>query len=107
MSVWMTILVAGLLTFATRLSFVFLIDRIDMPDWFKRALRFVPLAVLSAIIVPSLMDRGGTLDLSVRNPQIWAGALAVVVAWRTKNVILTIIAGMTALLILQALIPPA
>ncbi len=92
---------AGLLTYAIRLSFIVLLGRFTVPDWFRRALRFVPAAVLSALIVPGLFDRAGAMDFSARNPQIWAGILAIAVAWRTKNVLLTIAAGMVALLALQ------
>jgi branched-subunit amino acid transport protein len=103
MSIWPMIFLAGLVTFAIRLSFIFLLDRIVVPQWFHRALRFVPAAVLSAIIVPALATRSGTLDVSLRNPQLLSGAIAVVVAWRTKNILLTIICGMVAFLVLQAL----
>src|SRR5512137_67933 len=101
MNIWLVMLIAGLLTFATRLSFIFLLDRIRVPDWFRRGLRFVPVAVLSAIILPELTSPNGDLFLSWRNPQLLAGMVAILVAWRTKNVILTIAAGMAALLILQ------
>jgi len=101
MNIWITMLIAGLLTFATRLSFIFLLDRIKVPDWFRRGLRFVPAAVFSAIILPELTSPNGALNLSWRNPQLLAGAAAILVAWRTKNVILTILAGMAALLVLQ------
>ena len=104
MSIWITIFIAGLLTFATRLSFIFLLDRIKVPEWFRRGLRFVPVAVLSAIILPELTSPNGALFLSSRNPQLLAGIVAILVAWKTKNVILTIIAGMAALLIFQALL---
>jgi branched-subunit amino acid transport protein len=101
MSIWITIIIAGLLTYATRLSFIFLLDRIKVPDWFRRGLRFVPVAVLSAIILPELTSPNGTLFLSWRNPQLLAGMVAVLVAWKTKNVLLTILAGMAALVLLQ------
>ena len=104
MSIWLLILFAGLLTFGTRLSFILMLHRLKVPSWFLRALRFVPMAVLSAIILPQLVTRNSTLDLSLRNPQLYAGALAIVVAWRTKNVLLTILAGMVALLIFQTLL---
>ncbi len=107
MNIWVTMAIAGALTFLTRLSFIFLLGRINMPDWFQRALRFVPIAVLSAIIVPALAERGGVLDFSCRNPQLIAGAVAVLVAWRTKNVLLTIACGMAALIVFRALIPGA
>jgi branched-subunit amino acid transport protein len=104
MSLWLVIIFAGLLTFGTRLSFILLLDRIKVPDWFRRGLRFVPVAVLSAIILPELTTRNAVLDLSMRNPQLYAGALAILVAWRTKNVLLTISVGMAALLIFQAVL---
>lgn len=101
MNIWLVMLIAGLLTFATRLSFIFLLDRIRVPDWFRRGLRFVPVAVLSAIILPELTSPNGDLFLSWRNPQLLAGMVAILVAWRTKNVILTIMAGMAALVVLR------
>jgi len=104
MSLWLVILLAGLLTFGTRLSFIFLLDRIKVPNWFRRGLRFVPAAVLSAIILPELASRNAVLDISLRNPQLYAGVLAVLVAWRTKNVLLTIIVGMAVLLIFQVIL---
>jgi branched-subunit amino acid transport protein len=104
MSLWLVILVSGLLTFAIRLSFILLLDRIKVPDWFRRGLRFVPVAVLSAIILPQLATLNAALDLSLRNPQLYAGALAILVAWRTKNVLLTIVMGMAALLVFQAIL---
>jgi branched-subunit amino acid transport protein len=104
MNPWITLVGAGLLTYGIRLSFIVLMGRITVPDWFQRALRFVPAAVLSAIIVPGLFDRGDAIDFSVRNPQVWAGILAIAVAWRTKSVLLTIAVGMAALLALQLIL---
>jgi branched-subunit amino acid transport protein len=104
MNIWLIILIAGLVTFATRLSFIFLLDWIKVPDWFRRGLRFVPVAVLSAIILPALTSPNGTLALSWRNPQLLAGAVAILVAWRTRNVILTIVVGMAALVIFQVVL---
>jgi branched-subunit amino acid transport protein len=104
MSLWGFILLGGLLTFVTRLSFIYLLRRLPMPDWFRRGLRFVPVAVLSAIILPELVSRNGVMDLTLGNPQILAGAVAVGVALRTKSVILTIVVGMAALLVLQAVL---
>jgi branched-subunit amino acid transport protein len=101
MNIWLVMLMGGLLTFATRLSFILLLHRVNVPEWFRRGLKFVPVAVLSAIILPELTNPHGTLFLSWRNPQLLAGIVAIAVAWRTRNVIVTIIAGMAALLIFQ------
>ncbi len=105
MTLWLTIVAAGLLTFLIRLSFIALLGRLTMPEWFHRALRFVPAAVLSAIIVPELVIRNAVLDVSPFNARLLAGVVAGAVAWRTRNVLLTIVAGMLALLVLQAVLP--
>ncbi|UCE00781.1 MAG: AzlD domain-containing protein [Chloroflexota bacterium] len=101
--IWLTIIAAGVLTFATRLSFILLYGQIRMPAFMERALRFVPAAVLTAIFFPELMVNEGDLVLSIVNPRLLAGLLAIVVAWRTKNVIYTITIGMITLWILQYL----
>ncbi len=104
MNIWLVMLLGGLLTFAMRLSFIYLLGRVDVPDAVRRGLRFVPPAVLSALILPELLMPGGHLDVSLANPRWMAGLIAVVVAWRTKSILLTIVIGMAALLILQLLL---
>jgi branched-subunit amino acid transport protein len=94
---------AGLLTFATRLSFIALLGRVETPPLLARALRFVPPAVLSAIALPELLVREGRIDASPGNPRLLAGLAALLVAWRTRSVPLTIGAGMAALWALQLL----
>jgi branched-subunit amino acid transport protein len=104
MSIWLTIIIAGLLTYATRLSFIYLHGKVSMPDTLKRALRFVPPAVFTAIFLPELLVTEGMLNVSLGNGRLIAGLLAIIVAWRTKNVILTIVVGMLTLWVLQAMV---
>lgn len=98
---WLTMFIVGLLTFGIRLSFIVILDRWQPPKLIERALRFVPVAVLSAIIVPELILRGSKPDITFENLRLIAGIVAIIVAWKTKNIIWTIIAGMGILLILQ------
>jgi len=103
---WVTIIVIGLLTLGIRLSFMVFMGRVQVPSIAQQALRFVPISVLSALIAPALFFAGGTLDVSLSNIRLIAGILAILVAWRTKNVLLTIFTGMTCLLILQIFVHP-
>lgn len=100
-NIWLVMLLGGALTFGMRFSFIYLFGRFDIPETLQRALRFVPPAVLSAIVFPDLLMPSGRLDLSLGNYRLLAGFVAVLVAWWTKNTLLTILAGMTALLLLQ------
>jgi len=102
-NIWMLFLLGGLLTFGMRFSFIYLFGRYEIPATLRRALRFVPPAVLSAIIFPELLIQSGRLDLSLANFRLLAGVAAMLVAWKTRNILLTILAGMIALLVLQLL----
>lgn len=103
MNIWLVFLLGGLLTFGMRFTFIYLLGRFEVPETMRRALRFVPPAVLSAIVVPELLVRSGQIDLSWLNFRLLAGAAAVLVAWRTKNTLLTILAGMLVLISLELL----
>jgi branched-subunit amino acid transport protein len=103
MSIWLILLATGFITYGIRLSLIVLYGKQEMPARFQQALRYVPPAVLSAIIFPEVFLTGGELNLSFDNPRLLAGVLAALVAWWTKNIVLTIVIGMSALLILQAL----
>ena len=102
MTTWLVILGMGLVTYAIRLSLIALLGRMQVPPLVQRGLRFVPPAVLSAIIFPELLRPSGALDVSLNNLRLLAGILAALVAWRTKNVLLTIAVGMAAMWILMA-----
>ncbi|HLE28323.1 MAG TPA: AzlD domain-containing protein [Anaerolineales bacterium] len=97
---WPTILFMGFVTYTLRLSFIVLLERWEVPPLVQRGLRFVPPAVLSAIIFPEVLRPNGALDLSPGNARLIAGLLATLVAWSTKNMLLTIAVGMGALWIL-------
>jgi branched-subunit amino acid transport protein len=100
---WLAIIGMGLITYAIRLSLIVLLERVEITTRVRQALRFVPPAVLSAIVFPELLQPSGSLDISASNVRLLAGLLAIVVAWRTKNVLLTIAMGMVALWILQTI----
>lgn len=87
----------ALTSFLPRASFITLFARWPVPEVLQRALRYVPAAVFSAIIVPELVISAGAVDISLHNPKLLAGVLAAAVAWRTRNTLVTIAIGMPAL----------
>jgi branched chain amino acid efflux pump len=99
---WLTVLAAGILTYASRLSMIVPSKRIRLPDRLQRSLRFVPAATLSAIVFLEVFRPGGELDLSPANPRLLAAVVAVAVAWRTRSVFWTIGAGMAAFWLLRS-----
>lgn len=103
MNLWLVIIGMGIITYSIRLSMIVLLEKVEIPTRLQQALHFVPPAVLSAIIFPELLQPGGRLDISLGNERLLAGLIAMVVAWRTQNVLWTIIVGMMALWLLQSL----
>jgi branched-subunit amino acid transport protein len=100
--VWAVIIGGMLVTYGTRLSF-FLLGRPEaLPSFFRRGLRLVAPAMLAAIIAPQVLIPPGS-DGPTLNPQLPAAAVAAVIAWRSRNLWLTIGGGMVALWALQAL----
>lgn len=104
MNYWLIIIAMGIVTYGIRLLPIALLGRIEIPPLVQRALRFVPPAVLSAIVAPELLMPGGQFDVSPGNARLIAGVIATLVAWRTKNVLLTIAVGMIALWVLNAMV---
>jgi len=103
-NIWLIMIIGGLITFGMRFSLIFLFGKFEIPLTMRKALHYVPPAVLSAIILPELLYQSNQLDLSLGNTSLLAGIVAILVAWFTKNTLLTILAGMVALLLLQFLI---
>ncbi len=101
---WAIVMGMGLLTYGLRVVPIALLERVAIPRTIERALRFVAPAVLSAIIFPALLRPAGPMEVSLVNVRILAGVLAALVAWRTKNMLLTIAVGMAALWIVRILI---
>ncbi len=102
LTLWLTILGAGIVTFALRLSFIVLLGRVEMPAYLVKALRFVPAAVLTAVVIPLLFYEDGSLEVSLGNERLLAGLVAALIAWRTRNVLYTLGGGMATLWVLQA-----
>ncbi len=101
MTIWIVILVCALITFLTRLSFIAIFGQRKIPGWLQGALRYVPPSVLSVIAVQEILFKDSQLYISISNTRLLAGILAALVAWRTRNALITILVGMAALLLLQ------
>ena len=102
LSIWLLFFAVGLGTFTLRFLFIYLFGKIEMPDWLPRALRFVPAAALAALVFPALTHPTGNLDISLHNFRLLAGLGGALVAWKTRNVLFTILAGMLLLWTLEA-----
>jgi len=94
------VLIAGMVavTFAIRYLPLVMAGRLRLPRVVETGLRYVPVAVLTAITVPAVLMPKGTLEVQVGNPYLFGSLAAIVVAWLTKRLLPTIAVGMAAFL---------
>ncbi len=91
---WISITIAGILTYLTRMTMVALVKREMLGDKLKDVLAYVPSAVFPAIIFPAIFfnDNGSYVEFS--DPKIFASIIAIVVGYFSRNVIATILSGL-------------
>ena len=97
------ILAMGLVTYATRVGAFAVLRLTGMPTWLRRSVKYVPVGVLTALIVPPLAVREGALLLSLENHYLLAGLITALVAWKTRNVAITVGVGLAVVMTLTAL----
>jgi branched-subunit amino acid transport protein len=103
LKIWIVIGVVGLLNYLSRLSFIAVFARRRMPSLLARALKYVPAAMLTALIVPMITAEPAAAHALAGHPKVFAAALAGVVAFFTRSNLATLGTGMAALWALQAI----
>ena len=98
LTIWLLIFAVGAITYTARMSFIALFARREMPPLLAEALKHVPAAMVTAIVVPAVVFMpAGVLRLDFENPKLIAALVAGAVAWWTKSAVATIGAGMVVL----------
>lgn len=100
LKLWAVIAAVGALNYLSRLSFIALLARRSPPALLARALRFVPAAMLTALILPMIVDwKGAATDFTTA--KVAAALIAAATAFSTRNLLKTLGVGMAALWLLQ------
>mgnify|MGYP003301236048 FL=1 len=100
--IWLVMVMTGIFTFGTRIVMLTGWVARGLPKWIIDALGFVPIAVLTAIIVPAvLIDPANQQIIVIHNARLHAAIIATIVALLTRNVIATISSGLATLWVLQ------
>jgi branched-subunit amino acid transport protein len=89
-----TILGMGAVTYLPRLLPVLLLSSKKLPPLVETWLRYVPVAVLSAMLLPALAVNDGALDFSGSNLFLWAAVPTFLVAWKTRSLFGSVVVGM-------------
>ncbi|MEM8532690.1 MAG: AzlD domain-containing protein [Chloroflexota bacterium] len=101
MTTWLVILGMALVTFATRFV-AFVAIRGDIAPWLQRWLSYVPIAVFVALLLPPLItEQADTTTMLSLGPALPVGIVGAIVAWYSRNVLLTITLGLFTFWLIQ------
>lgn len=100
----MTIVGMALVTLIPRLLPVWLLAGRTLPPLVVTWLRYVPVAVLAAMLAPSLVVRVEHLDFSWSNLYFWVSLPTIAVAWKTRSLFVTVVTGMGTLALIRLLL---
>ncbi len=98
-TVFLTILGMSAVTFIPRLLPVQLLSSKKLSPLAVAWLRFIPVAVLAAMLLPSLVVNEAELDFSISNLFLWAAIPTFLVAWKTRSLFGSVIVGMAVVAI--------
>ena len=91
---WLSIIIAGILTYFTRMTMIALVSRDMLGDRIKAVLAYVPSAVFPAIIFPAIFINDYGTFIEMNDPKIFGAMVAIVVGYFSRNVISTILSGL-------------
>lgn len=104
LSLILTIFGMFVVTFSIRFVLYARAHRIQLPVWLEEALAYVPVAVLTAIIMPMMLMPNKQVDLSWHNPWLLGGLAAFIIGLIFKKPLLTIAVGVAVFFASQFLL---
>ena len=100
MQLLILILVMALVTYLPRIIPLLILTRIHLPAPVLEWLKYLPVAILSALLAPALLMPANTWDLSLSNSFLLAALPTFLVARLSRSLMLTVFAGMFFLMIM-------
>ena len=91
---WSSIIIAGIITYFTRMTMIALINRDMLGNRVKAVLAYVPSAVFPAIIFPGIFINDYGAFIEMNDPKIFGALVAILVGYFSRNVIATILSGL-------------
>lgn len=89
------------ITFLTRFAFIALLKNVSIPAWISVWLKFLPVTILTSLIVPALLFPRNRVESPLTNEYLLAGLIAGLVAYKSKNLVLVIAVGISCVLMLR------
>ncbi len=99
----LTILLMMIVTYVPRTAPLLFLTRFDLPKGVILWLKYIPVAVLSALLYPSILLPAGELDVSSSNEFLIAALPTLIVVWYTRSLFWTVVVGVLAVSVLRGM----
>lgn len=93
----------GIATYIIRASFIFGEKYFSKNPVFDKFIELIPVCVLPALIFPAVFMTHSKLDIIGNSPEIIASIAVAIISWYRKNLLLSIITGMTLFYLIKFL----
>jgi len=90
-------------TYVPRAAPLLFLTRFNLPKGVIMWLKYIPVAVLSALLYPSILLPGGEFDVSLGNEFLVAALPTLVVMWYTKSLFWAVMVGVLAVSLLRGM----
>lgn len=103
---WYLALILGMavVTYATRIGFFGIAKRVDLHPLLKRALDYVPVSILAALVFPPILAPSGRVQLPLGNVYVWSAAITATVLLLTRRGWLAIVLGVGSMVVFRLLV---
>jgi len=105
-AILLTVLGMMLVTYIPRLLPVWFLSSRSLPPLVVAWLRYVPVAVLAAMLFPALLVQDGQIDLGLNNLFLWAAFPTLLVAWKKQSLFGAVIVGMVVVAVARHVFAP-
>jgi len=102
--IWAVIVGMGLANYAVRFLPMALLARLKLPEPILRFLRFIPVTVMSALVVGEVLRPDGTWIAPASNPYLFAAVPTAFVYYKWRSFLGTTLAGILFFLAFQTLL---
>ncbi len=104
MSILLVCLGMGAVTYAPRVLPLLLFAGKEIPNWLKEAIKFLPVAMLSALVAKDVFFKDDALFMSLSNPKILAFVLVAIVAAKFKSIPISLVVGVGSIFIFSTIL---
>ncbi len=103
LELWITIGLMAAVTLLPRILPFWVLGKKQIPKEVTYWLSFVPVCLLGAIVLPSVLVHKGDLSFSLGNHSLWASIPALAAALISRNIFPTILVGMASICVLRGI----